>query len=379
MLEKNQLTQLVTLKFILMKVKYISKISKVQELTNKEVELYEPVTKKFMFRTNSYYNDLIDWSDPNDPIRRLIIPQTEELLNWGQLDASEEASYQPIPGIEHKYSSTVLLLCNDVCAAYCRFCFRKRLFQDDNDEVVKDVSSGIAYIKEHPEVNNVLLTGGDPLVMSTARIEKIIKQLCEIEHVKNIRIGTKLPAFNPHRILDDPSLGEMIKTYSKVKQIYGMVHFDHPTELTDLTVSSLKFLQAAGATVVNQTPIIAGVNDSPEVMNELFNKLSFIGIITYYVFACRPTEGNKTYAVPVEQAYEIFNEAKNNGSGLAKTARFILSHKIGKIEVLGLTEKLILFKCHNLANNGQNGKIMAFKRNPKAYWFDDYENFEVVI
>jgi KamA family protein len=355
-----------------MQVKYLTKVEKVEEFTEEEKSLYAPIAEKFAFRTNNYYNSLINWSDPNDPLKRLVIPVKEELDNWGELDASSERLYQPVPGVEHKYRSTALLLCNDVCAAYCRFCFRKRLFQNDNDEVVKDVSEGVEYIRNHPEINNVLLTGGDPLVMSTGRLEKIIAQVCQIDHVRIIRIGSKIPAFNPYRVVDDPTLPAMLRKYGAVKQIYLMAHFNHAVELTEPALRCLKSIQDAGVTIVNQTPIIRGVNDSAAVLKELFEKLSFAGIPPYYVFACRPTEGNKAFAVPIETAFRLYEEARMNCSGLAKTARFIMSHKTGKMEVIGMTDDLILMKYLNVVDASKNGRVIMFPRNPEAYWFDDY-------
>lgn len=362
-----------------MKVRYLNKLSQLEQIPASLAEKLETVAEKYAFRTNDYYNSLINWEDPDDPIKRLVIPVEDELINWGQLDASSEKLYQPVHGVEHKYRDTVLLLCNDVCAAYCRFCFRKRLFQDDNDEVSKDVTQGIAYIKDHPEVTNVLLTGGDPLIMSTPRLEGIISMLAEIPHVQIIRIGSKVPAFNPHRILDDDSLISMLRLYVQKKQIYVMAHFNHPVELTDTAIKALRILKQAGVSVVNQTPIIRGVNDKVEVLGKLFNQLSFIGIQPYYVFACRPTEGNKTFAVPVEEAFTIFRDAVRTKAGLAKTARFVLSHKIGKIEVVGLTEDQILFRYHNLVESEKNGSIVMYPRNPEAYWLDDYQTVSVMI
>lgn len=196
------------------KPKYLTKLDQIPQLTEPEKRELQKVNDKFVFRTNDYYQSLIDWNDPNDPIKRIIMPDVQELNEWGELDASNEEKYTKVHGLEHKYTSTALLLVNEVCAAYCRFCFRKRLFMNENDEVTKDISEGLEYIKKNKEINNVLLTGGDPLVMSTSKLEPIIKQLREIDHVKIIRIGTKVPAFNPFRILNDPTLLEMFKTYS---------------------------------------------------------------------------------------------------------------------------------------------------------------------
>jgi KamA family protein len=356
------------------KTKYLTKLEQIPQLTDAERQDLQKVNDKFVFRTNDYYQSLIDWSDPNDPIKRIIMPDVQELNEWGELDASNEEKYTKVRGLEHKYTSTALLLVNEVCAAYCRFCFRKRLFMNENDEVTKDISDGLEYIKNSKEINNVLLTGGDPLVMSTSKLEPIIKQLREISHVKIIRIGTKIPAFNPFRILNDPSLLEMFKTYSTdEKKIYIMAHFNHPRELTPEAIDGLNLLMKSGVTLVNQTPLVQGVNDDPKVLAELFSKLSYIGVSPYYVFLCRPTLGNETYSVPVERGYEIFEESRTQCSGLAKRARLVMSHESGKIEVLGMTQDQILFKYLRAANKKDNARLMAFYRNPEACWFDDYQ------
>lgn len=166
---------------------------------------------------------------------------------------------------------------------------------------------------------------------------------------------------------------ELFSKYStKHKKIYIMAHFNHPRELTDVAIEGLNLLLKSGVTLVNQTPMIKGVNDDPEVLSDLFRKLSFIGVPPYYVFQCRPTLGNKIYVSPVEKSYEIFETAKMRCSGLAKRARFVMSHVTGKIEILGLTEKHIYFKYHRSPNQEDSSRFMVFKRNPEAFWFDDY-------
>jgi KamA family protein len=356
------------------KPKYLIKLEQIPQLSQKEREDLEPVLERFAFRTNEYYQSLIDWSDPDDPIRRIVIPSVEELNLWGKLDASNESSYTRVPGLQHKYEYTALLLVNDVCGAYCRFCFRKRLFMNENDEVVRDVSPGIEYIRNHPEVNNVLLTGGDPLVLSTRKLENIIRQLREIPHVQIIRIGTKMPAFNPFRILNDPDLLEMFRKYSTPeKRIYVIAHFNHPREITPEATQAMHLLQQAGTVTVNQTPMLRGINDDPQVMGELFNKLSYIGVPPYYVFQCRPTLGNKMFSVPIEEGFEIFEQARMLGSGLAKRARFVMSHATGKIEVVGMTEEYVYMRYHRAANPAEKARFLVLRRNPDAYWFDDYE------
>ncbi len=360
--------------------KYLTRLGQIPQLGHEEREQLEKVNEQFIFRSNDYYQSLIDWDDPEDPIRRIIMPDVRELDDWGQLDASNEEKYIKVKGLEHKYTSTALLLVNEVCAAYCRFCFRKRLFMDENEEVTKDISDGLEYIREHPEVSNVLLTGGDPMIMSTSKLEPIIQQIREIDHVKVIRIGTKIPAFNPYRIINDPSLHKMIRTYSTdEKKIYIMAHFNHPKELTPIAIRGLNMLMESGAIVVNQTPMIRGVNDNPEVLAELFNQLSFIGIPPYYVFLCRPTLGNQPFAVPVEEGYEIFEQARSFCSGLAKRARLVMSHETGKVEVVGMSDDQIFFKYNRAADAENDAKFLVFDSNPDAYWFDDYEEAQTEL
>jgi KamA family protein len=308
------------------------------------------------------------------------MPDIQELGEFGELDASNELSYTVVKGLEHKYQDTALLLVNNVCGAYCRLCFRKRLFTDGNDEVVNDVTEAVAYIKDHPSINNVLLSGGDPLIMSTGKLTRIIEQLREIEHVRIIRIGTKMTAFDPYRILNDPSLLEMLNKYSLPdRKIFVMAHFNHPRELTEPALKGLQLLQKAGAITVNQTPLIRGVNDKAEVVAELFGRLSYNGVVPYYLFLCRPTLGNEPYIVPVEKGLEIFEEARRRLAGLAKQARLCMSHRTGKIEVVGKMDNKIVFRYHRAPNPLDCGRIMMFESDPTAGWLEDYMRPEPVV
>ena len=353
--------------------RYITKLDQVSSLSAEERHELKPVSEKFTFRTNEYYQSLINWDDPDDPIRRIVMPDVQELHEFGELDASDEMSYTALRGLEHKYADTALLLVNNVCGAYCRFCFRKRLFTDGNDEVTNDITHALAYLKEHPEINNVLLSGGDPLIMSTGKLEPIIRQLREIDHIRIIRIGSKMVAFDPFRVLNDPSLLEMFDKYSLPdRRIFVMNHFNHPRELTEPALNALRLLQKAGAITVNQSPIIRGVNDKAEVIAELFSTLSYNGVVPYYLFLCRPTMGNEPYVVPVERALEVFEEARRRLAGLAKQARLCMSHKTGKIEVVGKMGNQIVFRYHRAPNPLDCGRIMIFESDPNAGWLEDY-------
>ncbi len=360
-----------------MKVKYIRDVSKLDRIPPEMRETMQRVSERYVFRANDYYLGLIDWNDPEDPIRNLVVPSERELLPWGKLDASNEGSVTVGRGVQHKYPHTVLLLVNEICGAYCRYCFRKRLFIDGNDETSLDISAGLDYIRAHPEVTNVLLTGGDPLIMSTRRILQIIEQLRAIPHVQIIRIGTKMPAFNPWRILDDDALVEGLGRFSTPeKRIYLMAHFDHPRELTEPALAGLDALVRAGVICVNQCPLIRGVNDDADVLAELFRKLSGAGCPQYYLFQGRPTAGNEPYELPIVAGYDLFEAAKRQVSGLAKRVRFAMSHETGKIEIVGVDEDFIYLRYHRAKNPANEGRFMVFHRNDSAYWLEQLDPVE---
>ncbi|BBB32536.1 conserved hypothetical protein [Thermotomaculum hydrothermale] len=355
------------------KVNHITSISKIQKLSEEEIKKIEKITEVFGFRATDYYLSLINWDNPNDPIKRLIIPIEEELEKWGAKDPSYEKSYTVAPGLQHKYRETALFLIGPTCFGYCRFCFRKRLFMDDDNEILIDIEPAIQYIKEHKEIQNVLLTGGDPLTLSTNKLSSILNELAEIDHLINIRIGTKAPAFYPHRISNDPELLDLFKlTNKKGKRIHIVAQFDHGNEITPQAKKAINKMMETGCVMLTQMPLLKGINDSPEALSELWNKAINAGLTPYYLFQCRPTTGNKPYAVPIEEGYKIFEQAKMNCSGLAKRIKFVMSHATGKIEIVGLTEKHVIMKYHQAANPENIGKIMIFNRNPEAYWLDDY-------
>jgi len=359
------------------KVRYIRDLEQIPQLDPGEREALKQVGERFVFRANTYYLDLIDWDDPDDPIRKIVVPDTDELLEDGVLDPSDEESVTVVRGAEHKYSTTVLLLVSQVCGTFCRFCFRKRLFMLDNEEVSLDISRGLEYIRSHPEVDNVLLTGGDTLILSTGRINQILTQLREIPHVKIIRFGTKMPAFNPYRILDDSRLCEVIARHSQDdRRIYIMAHFNHPTELTDVAVEGMNRLLESRAIVVNQTPLLARVNDDPDIIAELFNKLSHIGVPPYYLFQGRPIAGNRGFKISLREGYEIFEEAKKQMSGLAKRARYAMSHATGKIEIVGFLDDQIALKYHQAKDPQNMGRLFTLPYREGACWLDDLQQPE---
>ncbi len=354
------------------RVRYYRSASQIPNVPADVARQIEEVSQRYVFRANSYYLDLIDWNDPADPIRQLVIPRREELNDWGALDASNEASNYVVKGVQHKYRDTALVLVNSVCGAYCRYCFRKRLFMNDNDETIHDLAPAYEYIGAHTELTDVLLTGGDPLIMSTSKLRPILERFSGLSHLKTIRIGSKLPAFNPYRILDDPELQELFREVtSGPRALYVMAHFDHPRELTAAAREGIACLRDCGVRVVNQCPLIRGINDNADTLAELFTEMSMLGAPQYYLFQCRPTAGNEAFDVPIVEGYQLFQAAQKQVSGLSRRARFSMSHASGKIEVLGLDEKRIFLRYHRARHAHDEHRVMICERNDKAHWFDD--------
>ncbi|MFB4158377.1 KamA family radical SAM protein [Geomicrobium sp. JSM 1781026] len=351
--------------------KYITNIDKIAEIPEAEREKLKKITDKFVFRVNDYYLGLIDWQDPNDPIKNLVIPNEQELSEYGRWDASDEDTNYVVPGCQHKYETTALLICSEVCGAYCRYCFRKRLFRNDVKEAMNDVDPGLEYIRNHPEINNVLLTGGDPMILATKKLRYIIEELRAIPHVKIIRIGSKLPVFNPMRIYEDEELLALFREYSTPEnRIYVMAHVNHPREITEEARKGFQALHDAGVIVVNQTPVLKGINDNPDDLAELLDKLSWAGVTPYYFFINRPVAGNNDFVLTLKEAYEAVEEAKARTSGLGKRIRLSMSHTSGKIEILAIEDGKAYLKYHQ-SRDGNYGKFMVLDCPDNAAWFDD--------
>ncbi len=352
--------------------RHVYSLDRISGLSDAEKARLKEVTKVYAFRANEYYLGLINWNDPDDPIRRLVIPHEAELVEWGDLDASKESKVTVGRGVQHKYGTTVLLLVHEACAAFCRYCFRKRLFMNHGKEDSYDLEQGFEYIRRNADVDNVLLTGGDPMVLRTPQLERILRTLREIEHVRIIRIGSKMPAYDPYRFLSDGELFRLLQRYSLPdKRIYMMCHFDHPRELTPQSREVIDRLIRSGVVCVNQNPVVRGISDDPEVMATLWNELSFIGCPQYYVFQGRPTAGNAPYRVPIVEAYRRIEQAKKKCSGLAKRPKFVMSHESGKVEIVGVDRQHIYMKYHRARHAHDEQRFLVCHRDDTACWLDE--------
>ncbi|PWR72613.1 KamA family radical SAM protein [Methanospirillum lacunae] len=335
----------------------------------------EDVERVYPFRSNEYYLSLINHNNPNDPIKRIILPDPCELANPGSLDPSGEEEYSPLPGVQHKYPQTAMLLVSNTCGGICRFCFRKRLFTGENPPPICDTKKAVDYLQTQKDLTDVLLSGGDPLMLGASKLDQILSMIRELPTKPIIRIGTKIPAYDPHRLTDDSDLRDVLaKHTSPEEKIYLISHFNHPQEITSSSKAAISALKNTGAELTNQTPILQGINNEPDIMASLFNILSKLGVPPYYVFQCRPTSGNRHLTVPIEQAMHVIHEAQSCCSGLTKRARYIMSHKSGKIEIVGKTSKHIFMKYHQAASLSDLNSMLVFKPNSRARWLEDYQH-----
>jgi lysine 2,3-aminomutase len=344
------------------------------DLSPNEKEKLEQVVQAHPMRISPYYISLINWKDPHDPIKKIAVPSFEELNLEGFYDTSGEAENTKMPGLQHKYSETALILATNRCATYCRYCFRKRLVGLPTEEVIKRFEDAAEYVEKHREINNVLISGGDPLVLSNEVIERFLEILTKIDHLSYIRFGSKIPVTLPSR-LRDPELLALFKKHSRMdKRLYVVTQFNHPREITPQSVSAVSNLINAGVLLSNQTVLLRGVNDDPETLATLMDGLVSIGVTPYYVFQCRPVKRVKShFQVPICEGVRIVEKAKANCNGHSKRFKYAMSHKTGKVEILGIMSGEIYFKYHEAKNRENLGVMFKRRVDEKAGWLDDFK------
>lgn len=341
-------------------------------ITEEELPALCKIQDMFPMFVNPYYLSLVDENDPEDPVRKLCIPADAELKAGGEMDTSGEHDNTVMTGMQHKYDATVLILSTNQCAMYCRHCFRKRLVGLSGDEIAEYISDMAQYVREHKEINNVLVSGGDAFLNSNGTIRKYLEEFSGIEHLNLLRFGSRTPVVLPQRITTDPELVDMLTEYGKKIQIYVVTQFNHPNELTSEAREAVHTLMRAGIVVKNQTVLLKGVNDRPEVLGKLLQETTAMGIIPYYVFQCRPVTGvHSQFQVPLHEAYRIVEGAKQMQSGQGKCFRYVLSHVTGKIEILGeIGDGNMLFKYHQAKYEKDRGRIFTSKIGEGQCWLD---------
>lgn len=350
----------------------IKQLRKYISLLPKEEKKLEKIVERHPMRITAYYLSLIDWNDPYDPIKKMAVPSLEEFNLQGSYDTSGETENTKVQGLQHKYAETALILVSNRCATYCRYCFRKRLIGLPNEEVMNRFEDAVAYIRSHKEINNVLISGGDPLVLPNKVIEKFLSTLSDISHLDFIRFGSRVPVTFPSRF-EDPELLAILDNYSHTnRRAYVVTQFNHPREITRQSTKAVHNLMKSEILVNNQTVLLKGVNDDPVILGDLQNKLVSIGVTPYYVFQCRPVKRVKqSFQVPICRGAGIVEKAKVRCNGHSKRFKYIMSHRTGKIEILGIVDDEIYFKYHQAKNPKNLGKIFKRQVNERASWLDD--------
>lgn len=384
----------------------------------------EMISQVLPFRVNDYVlSELIDWSlVPDDPVFQLVFPQSGMLAAGDEkrlLEASRipggtqglretvrdiRAGLNPHPsgqmelnvpthegvrlrGVQHKYRETVLYFpsSGQTCHTYCTYCFRWAQFIGDPELrfAAPDPVKLVGYLLQHPETSDVLITGGDPMVMSTERLRGHIEPLLAVESVRTIRIGTKSGAYWPQRFVTDPDSDDLMRLFEQIvasgRTLALMAHFSHPRELsTDIARRAVSRIRATGATVYCQAPMIAHVNDSASVWNELWRAELAVGAVPYYLFVERDTGPHEYFKVPLADAVAIFQAAYRRLPGLARTVRGpVMSTTAGKVLVDGIEEtaqgRWFQLRLAQARDPALVGRPFRARYSPTASWLDELE------
>lgn len=297
------------------RIETLDQLKKYINLTKEEEEGVRESLKTLRMSITPYYLSLIDTNNPHCPVRKQSIPTIDE-LHRSEADLEDplhEDSDSPVPGLTHRYPDRVLFLITDMCSMYCRHCTRRRFAgQHDAQTPTERIDKCIDYIAKTPEVRDVLLSGGDALLVSDKKLEYIISKLREIPHVEIIRLGSRTPVVLPQRIT--PELTEMLKKYHP---IWLNTHFNHPDEVTPEAKQACEMLANAGVPLGNQSVLLRGINDCSYVMKKLVHELVRIRVRPYYIYVCDLSLGIGHFRTPVSKGIEIIENLRGHTSGYA--------------------------------------------------------------
>ena len=341
-------------------------VSSVDQLVDQfgiKKEVAERLDDFFQARINPYYLSLIRY--PGDTIWLQAVPDEVELYD---IDAAEdplnEDEMSPVPNITHRYPDRALFLTTSQCGLYCRFCTRKRKVGDSSKINMRELEAAFQYLEQHTEINDVILSGGDPLMLTDAMLEKVLIRLRQIPHITIIRLGTKMPCVLPQRIT--PQLCDMLKKYHP---IYVNTHFNHPWEITPESTKACEMLVNAGVPVGCQTVLLKGVNDDPEVMRDLMKKLLAIRVRPYYIYQADLTKGANHFRTPIDVGLEIMDNLRGHISGLA-VPQFV-------IDAPGGGGKIPLLPDYVLARDKEKIILRNFKN--EVFEYPDVQEEHIVL
>ena len=348
-----------------------NRISSVDELIRhiplsaKDQEQIRLVITKYPLSVTPYYFSLIDWDNPDDPVRIQAVPSFKEigLAGMGMEDPLDEKGHSPVPGLVHRYPDRVLMVLTDICPMLCRHCTRKREWRHGGwVHNAEEIERMLDYIRKTPGVRDVVISGGDPLTLSTRRLEEVLAGLRQIKHVEMIRIGTRFPVVLPQRIDD-----ELCSMLSKYGPIWVNTHFNHPREITPEAAQACDKLLRAGIPVNNQSVLLRGVNDTVETQLKLCHELLRIKVRPYYLFQCDEVQGTEHLRTPVETGIKIVEGMRGHTSGLA-VPTFVIDLPQGGGKVPVQPNYVVLQTSEELLIRNYQGRLFQYRnpRGPKA-------------
>ncbi len=335
----------------------VEEIEQVIRLTDSE---RKALSASGLFRVDitPYFISLIDPDDPNDPIRKQIIPTDREMVPFTAMmeDSLAEDRHSPVPGLVHRYPDRVLMLVTTQCATYCRYCTRSRIVGDPSAQFSRnDYDLQIEYIRNTPQIRDVLLSGGDPLTLNPRVLEDLLRRLREIPHVEIIRIGSRVPVFMPMRITE--KLTTMLEKYHP---LWLNIHVNHPNEITAELAEACDQLTRAGIPLGNQSVLLAGVNDNVHVQRELVQKLVQIRVRPYYLYQCDLVAGAGHFRTPVGKGIEIMEGLRGHTSGYA-VPTYVIDAPGGGGKIPVMPNYLLSYSDHKVILRNFEGYITTYE------------------
>jgi len=324
--------------------------------------------------------------DGNDSVGDIVIPSKEEVEAYSRglsdetssLDTSGERDNLKAPGLQHKYGPTAVAIVSALCAGLCRFCFRKRMFmqgQADSNEAEFPNEKALHYLEDHKEINTLLLTGGDSLMLNNESIKELTDILAGplLNHIRTVRFGSRITSFYPQRI--DDELCSILSEFSRntEKKVHVCTHFEHPLEISEEAKDAFNRMQGYGIGLYNQTVLLKDINDNPQTLYLLFETLVQYGVRPYYIFQDRPVLGSVHMQIPLNEGVRIYNEFMQMMTGIYKP-RYAMSTPYGKMEIIGMNpenKEEIVLKQHSARRTEDTGRIIFYNiKENNPYWYE---------
>jgi lysine 2,3-aminomutase len=354
-------------------------LKEILELTSEEIEGIKHSKGRLALAVTPYFASLMDPFNPNCPIRRQAIPRVEEIhLSKNEMvDPLGEDKHSPVPGLVHRYPDRVLLLVTDQCAVYCRYCTRRRLVGSHERSITQgNFEEVLRYLKSHRKVRDVLLSGGDPLLLENERLEEILSRLRALPHIELLRIGTRVPVTLPQRIT-----GGLVRMLKKYHPLMISIHFTHPKEITDAVKRACNELADGGIPLGSQTVLLKSINDKPYIMKKLVQELLKIRVRPYYIYQCDLAMGTEHFRTSVATGIQIIEKLRGHTTGYAVPTYvvdapggggkiplqpdYVVSRGKGKIALRNYEGKIFEYSEPNIIEFKKTRSIGEEKADPK--------------